>query len=176
MKDQSMQNQVAVVTGAAGGIGSAICRRLAQAGARVVVGYRSKQDGAQKLANSLAGKDHLVLQVVVDDSQSCQSLAEQVADKYGTLDLLVNCAGVTTPVDHADLDGLTDEWIDRIFQVNWRGAYAMIRACKALLEQDGFADTVRVRAVHRPSFHRRDMPTDIPANLVPTGVVATGVS
>ena len=56
MIDQSMQNQVAVVTGAAGGIGSAICRRLAQAGARIVLGYRSKQEEAQQLANTLAAR------------------------------------------------------------------------------------------------------------------------
>ena len=147
MKDQSMQNQVAVVTGAAGGIGSAICRRLAQAGARIVLGYRRKQEEAQQLANTLFGEDHLALQVVVDDSQSCQSLADQVAQKYGVLDLLVNCAGVTTPVDHADLDGLTDEWIDRIFQVNWRGAYAMIRACKPLLEQGGGGTVVNISSI-----------------------------
>ena len=147
MKDQSMQNQVAVVTGAAGGIGSAICRRLAQAGARIVLGYRRKQEEAQQLANTLFGEDHLALQVVVDDSQSCQSLADQVAQKYGILDLLVNCAGVTTPVDHADLDGLTDEWIDRIFQVNWRGAYAMMRACKTLLEQDGGGTVVNISSI-----------------------------
>ena len=64
MKDQSMQNQVAIITGAAGGIGSAICRRLAQAGARIVLGYKTKQEVAQKLATTLAGEDHLALQVV----------------------------------------------------------------------------------------------------------------
>ena len=147
MKDQSMQNQVAVVTGAAGGIGSAICRRLAQAGARIVLGYKNKQEEAHKLANTLAGEGHLALQVVVDDSKSCQSLADQVAQKYGAIDLLVNCAGVTTPVEHADLEGLTDEWIDRIFQVNWRGAYAMIRACKPLLEQDGGGPVVNISSI-----------------------------
>ena len=45
----------------------------------------------------------------------------------------MNNAGITTPVPHDDLDGLTDEWIDRILQTNVRGTFAMIRACKPLL-------------------------------------------
>ena len=68
MKDQSMQNQVAIVTGATGGIGSAICRRLAQAGAKIVLGYKNKQEEARKLAHTLAGEDHLVLQVAVAEA------------------------------------------------------------------------------------------------------------
>ncbi|MFC1996173.1 SDR family NAD(P)-dependent oxidoreductase [Chloroflexota bacterium] len=147
MKDKSMQNQVAVVTGAVGGIGSAICRRLALAGASVVLGYKTKLEETQELANKLAGEDHLVLQAIVDDSDSCQSVADHVNQKYGTLDLLVNCAGMTTPVDHADLDGLTDAWIDRIFQVNWRGAFAMIRACKPLLEKDGGGTVINISSI-----------------------------
>jgi len=147
MKDKSMQNQVAVVTGAAGGIGSAICRRLALSGAKIVLAYREKLKETQELANTLAGEDHLVVKATVDDSDSCQSLADSVTQKYGTLDLLVNCAGTTTPVDHDDLEGLTDEWIDRIFQVNWRGAYAMIRACKPLLEKDGGGTVVNISSL-----------------------------
>lgn len=147
MSDKSMQNQVAVVTGAAGGIGSAICRRLAFSGARIILAYNQKREAAQELASTLAGKEHLVLQTSVDDSYSCQSLADHVAQKFGTLDLLVNCAGLTTPVAHDDLDGLTDEWIDRIFQVNWRGAFAMIRAFKPLLEKDGGGTVVNISSI-----------------------------
>ena len=147
MNDKSMENQVAVVTGATGGIGSAICRRLALSGARIVLGYASKQEAAQELAQSLAGEDHLVVQVMVNDSDSCQSVADQVTQKYGSVDLLVNCAGITTPVDHADLDSLTDAWIDRIFQVNWRGAFAMIRALKSNLEKGGGGTVVNISSI-----------------------------
>jgi len=56
-----------------------------------------------------------------------------VADRYGALDLLVNNAGMTRFVPHDDLDALDDELIDQIFRVNWRGAFACVRACKELL-------------------------------------------
>ena len=147
MKDDSMQNQVAVVTGATGGIGSAICRRLALSGAKIVLAYNKNLDQAQELVKTLAGEDHLVAQVTVEDSNCCQSLAVNTTQKYGKVDLLVNCAGITTPVNHDDLDGLTDAWIDRIFQVNWRGAFAMIRAFKPLLEKDGGGTIVNISSI-----------------------------
>ena len=56
---------------------------------------------------------------------------------YGKVDLLVNNAGITRFVPHDDLDALDDELIDRIFRVNWRGAFAAIRAFRALLARDG---------------------------------------
>ena len=63
------------------------------------------------------------------------------------MDLLVNCAGITTPVDHDDLEGLTDEWIDRIFQVNFRGAFAMVRALRLLLEKGDGGTVVNISSI-----------------------------
>lgn len=128
-----LAGRVAVVTGGGGGIGSAICRRLAEAGAHVVLTYSKSADKAQAVAVGLAGSGHLAVQASVDDSQALQGLAERVAQRFGSVDLLVNNAGITQPVPHDDLDGLTDEIIDQIFRVNWRGAFAMIRAFRALL-------------------------------------------
>jgi 3-oxoacyl-[acyl-carrier protein] reductase len=128
-----MRNKVALVTGGGGGIGSAICRRLAAAGAHVVINYNSNAAKAQTVADSLDGENHLVIQASVTDSAALTAMAQQIADHYGRLDLLVNNAGITRPVPHDDLDGLDDAWIDRIFQTNVRGAFACVRACKDLL-------------------------------------------
>ena len=147
MTDTSMQNQVAVVTGGAGGIGSAICKRLADAGAAVVLTYSSNGTKAQTLAASLHGAGHMSVQAQVDNSESLNSLAALMKEKYGALDLLVNCAGVTTPVKHDDLESLTDEWIDRIFNVNWRGAFATTRALKPLLEQREHSTIINISSI-----------------------------
>lgn len=128
-----MNNKVVLVTGGAGGIGSAICLRLAQAGARVVVGYRNSEAKAQALLEKLPRAGHLAMRVDVTDSQSLTQLAEALGAKCGRLDALVNCHGITTPIAHHDLDALNDEWIDRIFSTNWRGAFACVRAFKSLL-------------------------------------------
>lgn len=128
-----MKDKVAVVTGAGGGIGSAISMRLAQAGAIIVLTYRQSKDKTETVAQSLPGEGHLVVKAPVDDSQALTRLAEQITELYGTVDLLVNNAGITRPVPHDDLDSLDDELIDSIFRTNWRGAFASIRALKHLL-------------------------------------------
>ena len=122
-----------LVTGGSGGIGSAICRRLAAAGAHVVV-IDIQQEKALQLVESLPGENHMAAEVSITDSDALKLLAAKLADHYGNADLLVNNAGVTTPVAHDDLDGLPDEWIDRIFQINWRGSFACVRAFKELLQ------------------------------------------
>lgn len=143
----SLQNSVALVTGGGGGIGSAICRRLAEAGARVVVNYNSNVQKAQLVADSLAGSGHCVIQASVTDSAAVAQMAQQVATRYGRLDLLVNNAGITQPVAHDDLDGLSDEWIDRIFQTNWRGAFACVRAFRPLLQAGDGGTVINISSV-----------------------------
>lgn len=142
-----MNGKIVVVTGAAGGIGSAICRRLAEAGATIVILYRNNAEGAQTLLRSLAGEGHLLLQADVVDSASLQQAAQEITTKLGKVDLLVNNAGVTRQVAHADLDGLDDELIDTIFRTNWRGAFACVRAFKPLLDQSNDALIVNISSV-----------------------------
>ncbi|WP_461051428.1 SDR family NAD(P)-dependent oxidoreductase [Spirosoma arcticum] len=142
-----LTGKVAVVTGGAGGIGSAISRTLAQAGATVVMTYNSDSVKANSLLETLSGEGHAVVQASVTDSESLGRVTRFVAQRYGRLDILVNNAGVTTPVPHEDLDGLTDEWIDRIFMTNWRGAFAMIRACQSLLATDEGGLVVNISSV-----------------------------
>lgn len=141
-----MQGQVAVVTGGGGGIGSAICQRLAAAGARIVITDISKEN-AEKVAASLTGEGHIVSETPVDDSNACQKLANEIEETFGKVHLLVNNAGITTPVEHDDLDGLSDEWIDRIFRINWRGAFASVRAFKPLLEKDDGGTIINLSSV-----------------------------
>lgn len=142
-----MQGQVALVTGGGGGIGSAICRRLAGAGAGVILTYRSSREKAEAVAASLPGDGHWAVQASVTESGQMDALAAQVAERYARLDLLVNNAGITTPVPHSDLDKLSDEWIDRIFATNWRGAFATIRAFHALLEQGEGGVVVNISSI-----------------------------
>jgi 3-oxoacyl-[acyl-carrier protein] reductase len=138
---------IAVVTGGAGGIGSAICKRLAEAGAFVIITYNSSAAKATALLNELSGSNHSIFHAPVNDSATLKKLAAFIEAKYGKLDILVNNAGITTPVAHDDLDALTDEWIDKIFTTNFRGAFAMIRVCKNLLLRSDDALVVNVSSV-----------------------------
>lgn len=128
-----LHRKVVVVSGGGGGIGSAICQACAAADASVVITYNQDEAKAQRLAEQLPGSTHMVARAPVDDSVALRSLAEQVGARYARLDVLVNNAGITRPVAHNDLDSLDDDVIDQIFRVNWRGAFASVRAFKSLL-------------------------------------------
>ena len=133
------ERPVAVVTGGAGGLGSAICRKLAGAGMRVVVGYNRSEEAARKLACSLPGNGHSARLAPVTSSTQLAALASGIGQDYGRCDVLVNCAGITRFVRHPDLDALDDELIDNILATNVRGAFAAVRAFRRLLEKSPLA-------------------------------------
>lgn len=134
--------KVVLVTGGAGEIGSAICKQFAANGYDVIATYNSNPVKAEKLLEELnqlpitnnQSTNHSIFHAPTTDAQKVNDLKAFVAEKYGKLDVLVNNAGITTPVPHDDLEGLTDEWIDKIMQTNFRGSFAMARAMKELLE------------------------------------------
>jgi len=122
---------VAVVTGGAGGIGSVICRKLAEAGMSVVVGYNRSAEKAEGLAKELPGAGHSARYAPVTDSAALTALATGIE----RCDALVNCAGTTRFVKHSDLHALDDALIDTILATNVRGAFAAVRALRPLLEK-----------------------------------------
>ena len=128
---------VAVVTGGSGGIGTAICRALAARGFAVAVGYASSAAEAAALAAQLSPGDHAAFALPVTDGAALAAGAQQVASRYGRCDVLVNCAGKTRFVPHADLDALDDQTIDDILSVNVRGAFAAVRAFRPMLRESG---------------------------------------
>ena len=143
-----LSGQVALVTGGAGGIGAAICQALAGAGAAVLVGFSGNEERATLLAAQLPGPGtHRAVLVRVDETPTLQTAAESVRVTEGRLDLLINNAGVTTPVPHDDLDGLSDDWIDTILRVNVRGAFACVRAFAPLLRADGGGLVVNISSI-----------------------------
>ena len=142
-----MKGKVALITGAAGGIGSAISRRLAGAGASMVLLYRNNLAGARALLAGLPAGEHRLVRADVIDSESLAAAAEVVRAQYGRLDVLVNNAGITRAVPHADLDALDDALIDAIFATNWRGAFASARAFRGLLAAGGDGLIVNISSV-----------------------------
>ena len=141
------RQKIALVTGGSGGIGSEICRHLTAADYQVIINYHSNAVKAQATLDSLENDGHSVYQASVTDSEQLTAMAAFVAEKYGHLDVLVNNSGVTTPVPHDNLEGLTDEWIDNIFQINVRGAFACIRAFKSLLEKGNDSIVINISSI-----------------------------
>ncbi|WVT76607.1 SDR family oxidoreductase (plasmid) [Sinorhizobium chiapasense] len=142
-----LAGKVAVVTGGSGGIGSETCRLLAEAGARVAIGYRSSAEQARTLKESLAGEGHMTEAVSIEDSRSIDVFRDRVLVEMGGADILVNSAGITKPIQHGDLDALTDDLIDEIFVNNWRGVFATIRAFAPALKERGDGLVVNVSSI-----------------------------
>ena len=146
----SLEGKVALVIGGAGGIGAATCVMLADEGARVVMTHRPGGEPAAKAAKKLGalkGEGHAALPADVGDTATLLALRDQVASRYGRLDILVNTAGFTKVVPHGDLDGLTDDLIDRMFEINWRGQYAAIRTFAPMLKASGDGLIVQVSSI-----------------------------
>jgi 3-oxoacyl-[acyl-carrier protein] reductase len=142
-----LDGKVAVVTGGSSGIGAAAARQFAAAGARVAVVASRDVAKAQAVVALLAGGGHQAYAADVADSAALVRLAAEVGAAFGRVDVLVNSAGVTRPVPHADLDALDDDLIDRIFAVNWRGTFASIRSFAPLLRANGDGLVVNVSSI-----------------------------
>lgn len=147
----TLEGRTAVVAGGSSGIGAAAARRLAQAGAQVVVGFNNGEDRAQALVAELPGDGHLALRTPVDDSAALAVAAQEIRARYGVLHVLVNSAGVTRAVPHADLEALDDETFDRILRTNVRGVFATIRAFAPLLRESGDAVVVNLSSISAQS-------------------------
>jgi 3-oxoacyl-[acyl-carrier protein] reductase len=146
----TLGSKVALVVGGSGSIGAAASRLLAEAGAQVAVTYRPDGQGeaaAADLVRALPGRAHLALAADVASSASLIALRDAISQKFGRLHILVNAAGFTKPVPHADLEALDDDLVDRMFQVNWRGQFATIRTFAPLLKASGDGLIVSISSI-----------------------------
>ena len=117
------EDGVAIVSGATGAIGAATCRALAADGLHVVVGYRSDEEGAERLVAELAPRATAVPLDVTDPEQVDAAVAR--AQELGTVAVLVNNAGMT---GDDLLLRLEPDRFDLTLETNLRGAYLLTRA------------------------------------------------
>lgn len=87
-------DQVVLVTGGSRGIGRVICVQFAKAGARVIVNYRTREEAARAVLESLGGRDHCTIQADLGDPPALASMVDEVVERYGRIDVLINNAGV----------------------------------------------------------------------------------
>jgi NAD(P)-dependent dehydrogenase (short-subunit alcohol dehydrogenase family) len=113
-----LDNKIAIITGAASGIGRATALRFAREGAQVVVADLNEETGVA-LANEIGGT---FVQVNVADEQSVKSMYDQVISVYGGIDVLFNNAGISPADDDSILTTELDAW-KRVQDVNLTSVY-----------------------------------------------------
>ena len=148
--NRSMKDKVVLVVGGAGSIGAVSAKRFAELGARIAISHRDAPDetaAAATVVQSLPGDGHAALIADVAQTATLTALRAEIERRFGRLDILVNAAGFTKPVPHADLDALDDDLIDRMFAVNWRGQFAAIRTFAPLLKASGDGLIVSISSI-----------------------------
>ena len=134
-----LAGRVALVTGGGGGLGEALCRTLAAAGARVVVAD-VRREAAGRTAAAL-GPDAQAMALDVTDERSAHDTVHAAVATCGRLDILVNNAGVDLTVPFEELG--VDDW-DRILGVNLRGPFLMARQAFPLMRAQGRGHIVNI--------------------------------
>ena len=118
--------QIALITGASGGIGSAIAKKFAASGYAVVLQYRNNRDAIEKLCASFPGEtDYLSLPCDLIGSEDVNHLAAEIHRRFGSVSVLVNCAGVALP--QKLFSDTTGEEYEMIFDTNVRGTMYLTR-------------------------------------------------
>ncbi len=130
-----LQEHVCIVTGAARGIGRAIAERFAQEGARVaLVDLREEQGREVEHALKAAGHDVLFVQTDVSSAGQVQDMVDRVLAQWGTIDVLVNDAGICPFEDFLDLPEAV--W-DRVLDVNLKGYFLVAQAVARIMVAQG---------------------------------------
>jgi 3-oxoacyl-[acyl-carrier protein] reductase len=144
-----LEGKVALVTGAAVGIGRAIAVAYGREGAKVAVNYSKSRAEAEQTAQRVkqAGGEALLVQADVARDDDVRAMVSQTLAAFGRLDILVNNAGITAFVDFADLDGLTDDVWDRLYRVNVKGTFFCCRAVVGPMKKQGHGRIINLASV-----------------------------
>ncbi|MES2184889.1 MAG: SDR family oxidoreductase [Pseudomonadota bacterium] len=130
------EKRVCIVTGSSSGIGAATALWFAQRGHHVVINYTRKAEAAQAVADQCraAGAEVLVVRADIAEDAECRTLAEEVRQRWGGADTLVNNAGISPKFANLkDLDALSAEDFMDAWRVNVIGTFQMCRAVVPLM-------------------------------------------
>jgi ketoreductase RED2 len=134
-----------LVTGSSSGIGAATARRFAALGASVVINSATSVEAGRAVAAELADASYVQADVTAEDQ--AQGLIDQVIERHGRLDVLVNNAGTTQVIPHVDLEAATPDVWRRIFDVNVIGTWQVTVAAVPHLRASGRGQIVNVSSL-----------------------------
>ena len=139
----SLRGRVALITGGATGLGLSIAHGLAQAGATTVLARRNLaacEDSARAVAEG-SGQESVGVRIDVTDEQDVESVFDRVVERFGALDVLVNCAGVNV---RGAIEEVSLEDFDTVLDVNLRGSWLATRAAGRVMRPAGRGSVINL--------------------------------
>ena len=140
---QRMPNRIALITGAAGGLGRAAVLRLAAEGARLCLVDRASMAEVRAEVDALGG---VAMDVVADvtDSSAIQRAVDQLMNRFGRLDVLVNIAGISS---HGASDDVTEEEWNRVIACNLTSVFLCCKAVLPIMRRQKYGRIVNISSV-----------------------------
>lgn len=146
MAQKFAENKIALVTGAASGIGKVIAIALAEAGAKVVINYHKRTEEAKKLEEAIRiqGGYAKAIQADVSDEAAVQSLFNNIKDTFGSVDILVNNAGInpSKPLEQITLS----DWQETV-AINLTSAFLVTQAAVPAMIEKGFGRIINISSI-----------------------------
>lgn len=140
-----LQNKVAIITGGSKGIGEAAVKRFTEEGAKVVIADMDEAAGNILVETLTAGgKEVFFVQTNVADRQSVEKLVSETIEKFGTIDILINNAGIT---NDAMLAKMTPEQFQKVLDVNLTGVFNCTQAVLPTLVEKGAGKIINTSSV-----------------------------
>ena len=142
-----MTQRIALVTGAMGGIGTAVCQELAKAGHKVVAAYHPEFDKPEEwlAEQKAAGFSFIAVGGDVGKLEDCQKMVADAEAKAGPIDILVNNAGITRDKMFAKME--KDQW-DAVINTNLTSLFNMTKQVSANMAARGFGRIINIASVH----------------------------
>ncbi|WP_141504943.1 SDR family NAD(P)-dependent oxidoreductase [Paenibacillus luteus] len=142
-------HKTVLVTGGGTGIGRAVSIELASMGANVAVNYSRSREEAEETATFIqrTGGNAIAIQADVAKEVEVRKMVQHIAERFGTVDMLVNNASITRHIPLHDLDSVTDESWDELYNVNVKGMFYCARAVSPYMKKNKKGVIVNVGSV-----------------------------
>lgn len=141
-----LQGKIALITGAARGIGRTTAKTLASLGAKVIINYRSNEEEAKALLKEIQelGSTGIIIKGDVADFEKCKEMVAEAVETMGTIDILVNNAGITK-------DGLImrmkEEDFDKVIAANLKGTFNCIKHVTPIMIKKRYGRIINLSSV-----------------------------
>ncbi|MDG5854478.1 3-oxoacyl-[acyl-carrier-protein] reductase [Clostridium beijerinckii] len=141
-----LKGKCAIVTGASRGIGKAIALKLASLGANIVLNYRSNEKEALEVENEIKGMgvETLCVKGDISKSEEVDNLINSAKEKFGTIDIMVNNAGITKD---ALIIRMKEEDFDNVIDVNLKGVFNCLKAITPIMMKQKHGKIINLSSV-----------------------------